>query len=137
MQTSRCFNQKQPSDLNTQGYGQSKADSYVLRKRAEGEAEVVLVAHVYDIFVSAHGQAAMEQLIADTSKLFAIKDLWRGELLLRLPDRTQHGGAGVLGLNQHLDVKPTTEPFEVMNQDGQNTGGSRKCTRTGHRRKQR
>ena len=64
VQAGRGRNNKFCDDMTVIGFEQAKADPCVFREVVEGEAEMVVVAHVDDILAHAKDQATMDRFAA-------------------------------------------------------------------------
>ena len=75
VQAGRCWNNKLCNDMAAIGFEQAKADPCVFRKVIDGEAEMVVVAHVDDIIAHLKDQATMDRFAAELGQKFKLKDM--------------------------------------------------------------
>ncbi|CAN0277950.1 unnamed protein product, partial [Ascophyllum nodosum] len=75
VQVGRCWSNKCCDDMTAIGFEQAKADPCGLYKVVDGEAEVVVVAHVDDIFVHAKDQTTMDRFAAELGQDIKLKDM--------------------------------------------------------------
>ena len=96
------------------GFEQAKAGPCVFRKVVEGEAEMVVVVHVDDIFAYAKDQATMDRFATELEQKFKLKDMGDAGYYMGC-HITRNRKACELKLDQHLyvvnifDVKKATK----------------------------
>ena len=112
VQAGRCRNNKFCHDMTAIGFEQAKADPCVFRKVVDGEAEMVVVVHVDDIFPHAKGQAAMDKFATELGQKFKLKDM--GDAGYYMGGHiTRNRKARELKLDQHLYVESMVKRFDV------------------------
>ena len=112
VQAGKCWNNKFCDDMTAIGFEQPKADQCVFRKVVDGEAEMVVVVHVDDIFSHAKDQGTMHRFAAELGQKFKLKDMgdagyYRGCHI------TRNRKARELKFYQHLYVKSMVKRFDV------------------------
>ena len=111
VQTGRCWNNK-CCDMTAIGFEQTKADPCVFRKVVDGEAEMVVVVYVDDIFAHAKDQATMDRFAAELEQKFKLKDMDDAGYYMGC-HITRNRKARELKLDQHLYVESMVKGFGV------------------------
>ena len=93
-------------------FEQAKADPCVFHKVVDGEAEMVVVAHVDDILAYAKDQATMDRFAAELEHKFKLKDMGDAGYYMGC-HITRNRKARELKLDPHLYVESMVKRFDV------------------------
>ena len=112
VQAGRCWNNKFYDEMEAIGFEHAKADLCVFHKVVDGEAGMVVVAHVDNILAHAKDQATMDRFTAELGQKFKLKDM--GDAGYYMGCRiTRNRKAPELKLDQHLYVESMVKRFDV------------------------
>ena len=112
VQAGRCWNNTFCDDMTAIEFEQVKADPCVFRKIIDGEAEMVVVVHVDNIFAHAKDQPTMDRFAAELGHEFKLKDMGDAGYYMGC-HITRNRKARELKLDQHLYVESMVKMFDV------------------------
>ena len=112
VQAGRCWNNKFYDEMAAIRFEHAKADPCVFHKVVDGEAEMVVVAHVDNILAHAKDQATMDSFTAELGQKFKLKDMGDAGYYMGC-HITRKRKARELKLDQHLYVESMVKMFDV------------------------
>ena len=112
VQAGRCWNNTFCDDMTAIGFEQAKADPCAFGKVVDGEAEMVVVVHVDNIFAHAKDQAAIDRSAAVLGQKFKLKDMGDAGYYMSC-HITRNRKARELKLDQRLYVGSMVKRFDV------------------------